>query len=128
MHGVLAPRESAGNGIMVGFVCAGVPLPCLLPDSSLQCLLRAPRDKDLIARLRFPRKFPALTSLQIPITHNFRSPALSVILIFFVCILYIVYCVSHYFFIFLCARVYLPSRRLHPVLHTVPRDDQRCVT
>jgi len=100
MHGVLAPRESAGNGIMVGFVCAGVPLPCLLPDSSLQCLLRAPRDKDLIARLRFPRKFPALASLQIPITHNFRSPALSVILIFLFayCTLFIVFHTTSLYF------------------------------
>jgi len=34
----------------------------LRPDSYLRCLLPAPRDKDLIAKLRFPRKFPALAS------------------------------------------------------------------
>jgi len=34
------------------------------PDSYLHCLLPASRDKDLMAKLRVPRKFLALASVQ----------------------------------------------------------------
>ena len=42
----------------------------LRPDSRLHCLLPAPRDKDLISRLRVPRKFPALVSRTKKISHS----------------------------------------------------------
>ena len=68
------------------------------PDSYLHCLLPASRDKDLMAKLRVPRKFLALASVQkIQIIHKFRSPALSVI---FILILHTVHCLS-------CFRLYI---------------------
>jgi len=77
----------------------------LVPDSCLHCLLPAPRDKDLIARLRFPRKFPAslIKRFQSPLTRKFRSLALSVIFILSLHIVHYLLCS----FIFLCAHVYL---------------------
>ena len=81
------------------------------PDYCLHCFLPAPNDKDLIAKLRVPRKFPAMVSIQKDSNHSQISVScIIIIFLIWICILYIVYCASDCFFIFLCTCVYLLHR------------------